>query len=300
MEMAFGKSNKPTAKAMTKASVTEPEELTPPPSYLAKYGADVVDIDTSLPESYVVNIFGQTGTGKDSFCLTAPRPIVWFESEKDGIYRARKGVGTDGVFRIDISTPPDSGAGHEKEDENWKRACHKVFDNMIKAYDQVMKDPNIKTVVIDTETALWDLVRAAQFGRLFQIMQLQFAHVNPMMEQFYSKARLAGKNLIMVQQAEYMWVTKTNALGEAVLDKRGEKQREQSDDLEGKGWKNTGYRSDIVIALEKVRAKKSKTALKVYRGEILKCGFGEGVEDRVMENDDITWPHLIAMIKGEV
>lgn len=295
---------KPGAKTFGKAKAVVKElstpRLTSAPSSLARFGAQAVDLNGQLPEHFVVTVFGPTGVGKDSFALTAPRPTLWIETEPDGILRARKSLDSDGVYRVPAYMPPDSGVGKEVMDKLWKEHCEKTLTNLQGAFDAACKDNDIRTIVLNTDTDLWNLVRGAEFGRLFQVMQIMYSHVNPVMESFFIKARAAKKNLVMVQKGELAWEVERNSKGDRVYDDKGREKRTQSDEIEGKGWKNTHFNSDIVLGMDKDRPRKlgSKVATR-YIMQAVKCGFGDGVEGRTFENDDCTWDALMAAIRGE-
>lgn len=271
------------------------------PSAFAKFGAKTVDLNGQLPEHFVVTVFGLTGVGKDSFCLTLPRPTLWIETEPDGILRARKTLDSEGVYRVPAYMPPDSGVGKEVMDAKWKAHCEATLTNLQGAFDAACKDDGIRTIVLNTETDIWNLVRGAEFGRLFQVMQIMYSHVNPVMEAFFVKARAAKKNLVLVQKGEPAWEVERNAKGEPVLDKNGRQQRVQTEEIEGKGWKNTHFNSDIIIGMDKERPKKlgSKVAAKFIL-QAVKCGFGSGVEGRVFEGEECSWDSVVAAIRGEI
>lgn len=61
-------------------------------------------------------------------------------------------------------------------------------------------DPNIKTVVWDTASEVWEMLRLAHFGKLQQNPQLAYGPVNAEYKALVRMANIARKNLILVHQ----------------------------------------------------------------------------------------------------
>ena len=65
---------------------------------------------------------------------------------------------------------------------------------------QFFGDPSIKTVVWDTASEVWEMLRLAHFGKLMQNPQMQYGVVNAEYKALVRMANTARKNLILVHQ----------------------------------------------------------------------------------------------------
>ena len=133
----------------------------------------------------LLSLQGLDKSGKTFFSLTAPPPIAFFDSDR----------GLEGVvdsFRdkdIRIYDVPDakeiamSDDGPVSDAQGaWKETKNHIM--------QALKDKEIRTLVFDTATEIWELLRLAHFGKLLAVPPLAYTPVN--ME--YRNLVLAAKN----------------------------------------------------------------------------------------------------------
>lgn len=103
-----------------------------------------------------MNIYGETNTGKTSLALSAPGPIALIHSAEkiEGIvqpYAKEKDIRIMNFGRV-FSGKPDL----------IKTEANKVWEDFSKAWVDAFKWA--KTIIIDTDTDLWELIRLAYFG----------------------------------------------------------------------------------------------------------------------------------------
>ncbi len=141
----------------------------------------------------IVSISGLEKQGKTHFALSAPGPTAMFSTD----------IGEEGVInkfwndkQIQIM---DVGARETDRAEE-------EFDRFKLAYNTVLEEPEIQTIVLDTASEVWELLRLARFGRLTQVMPLQYGPVNNEYRQLIRTAYNYDKNLILLHKMKAQYV----------------------------------------------------------------------------------------------
>lgn len=180
------------------------------PNTLKVAGFEIAD-DTVQPR-IVISVCGLEKQGKTHFALTAPGPIALFNLD----------IGTEGVVNkfvregkqiavYDMSMP----------DVNEAEA---VWEKFAKAYRGVLKDKWVRTIVWDTATEMWELLRLARFGKLTQVMPYHYGPVNAEYRKLLRAAYDSNKNVILLHKMKAVYVN----------DKR-------TSDYERAGFSDTGF-----------------------------------------------------------
>ena len=184
----------------------------------------------------IVAISGEPKSGKTHFACTAPQPIRIFDFDRGSIFVAEsKFVGQN----ITVSQHFLDLWGKEKTQPIWKD-----FETQYKA---ALKDPEIATIVIDTATQLWEVVRLAHFERVQiesgvsrkRLQPVEYAEPNSLMAAVIKAATSSGKNLIL-----------THYIREVYDDEGKRTGRYEPDQFKG-----TNGLADIILTIESVRKK---------------------------------------------
>jgi len=155
--------------------------------------------DTTIKHRMILNIEGLEKQGKTHFALTAPGPLAFFDID----------IGTEGVIHkfttgkeiiVSEHKIPKDAASSEGFDFV---AAWQEFYNRLQA---VLKHPQVRTVVIDTMTEVWELLRMARFGRLSQVKSHHYGPVNAEMRELIREAYEYGKNFIMIHKMKPQYV----------------------------------------------------------------------------------------------
>jgi len=153
--------------------------------------ADKIEIKHRL----IVSVEAQPKRGKTHFMLTAPAPIAVFNFD----------IGLEGViekFRDDkeiiVAThkPPSVYQGDDTMD--WKR----MWDDFFKQWCDVLKDPSVITIGVDTASEMWELLRMARFGKLAQIKPHHYAEVNSEFRNLIRMVDDGDKNLVLTHKVK--------------------------------------------------------------------------------------------------
>ncbi len=169
-----------------------------------------------------VSISGEPKTGKTHWALTFPAPIRLFSFERGANYVATKFPDKD--IEIIPFLPPMQ-TSTEKD-----TYAEKMWEELRPAYQKECEDPKVKTIVIDTATQAWEIVRTALVERQHrkQILQREYGPANKDMLWLLMNPIVNGKNLVTIQYLRQKYVNDT-ATAELELD--GNKRTEGAVDV---------------------------------------------------------------------
>lgn len=168
--------------------------------------------DRELLPRIIVSISALEKQGKTHFSLTAPDPIAFFSTdigEEGVIEKFNKKIDILEVARIEEEAA-------EEAPEEWER--------FREAYLYCLQKAKIRTIILDTATEIWELLRMARFGRLTKVMPYQYGPVNAEYRALIREAYKWDKNLILVHKMKSKYVN----------DKR-------TGEYERAGFNDTGY-----------------------------------------------------------
>jgi len=141
----------------------------------------------------LLSICGREKQGKTHFALTAPGPIALIDMD----------IGTEGViekfadkkiYYLDFKPPED------------RALAESDWDRLVEGYSAVLEHPEIRTLIWDTATEGWELLRMARFGKLSQVMPHAYGPVNAEWRRLIRKAYDADVNLILLHKMKRMYV----------------------------------------------------------------------------------------------
>lgn len=159
-----------------------------------------------LPDRMTVVVAGRWKQGKTNFALTAPDPIAHFNIDVglEGViekFRDQKRIVTnDYQFRDSMGIATKAGA-------------EAIWEKFRSDYFHFLGQSAIRTLVLDTETEAFDLVRYARLGTLALPREASYKY-GPVNAEFRELIRLAfasDKNLVLVKKMkdEYVKDVKT-------------------------------------------------------------------------------------------
>lgn len=134
--------------------------------------------------------------GKTHLGLTAPGPIGFFNIDGGDEGVVDKFVGSKVIHDFKMAVP----TGDDMQDK-----AKEMWNGFVPAFDYALA--NFRSVVIDTASELWEILRMARFGKLTEIMPYQYTPVNSeFRELFYKSKQSTGTNVIFLHRlkAEYI------------------------------------------------------------------------------------------------
>lgn len=162
----------------------------------------------------IIGLDGIEKNGKTHFALTAPGPICIIDMD----------IGLEGVVDKFIGEKEIHHVAFNKREATNPAQWAKMWDNVIRAYTEALTDKAIKTIIVDTATEVWELVRLARFGKLTQVMPHHYGPVNEEFRNVIRDAYNYDKNVILLHKMKPKYVN----------DKR-------TNDIERAGFGDTGY-----------------------------------------------------------
>ncbi len=175
-------------------------------------------IDIALPKGFkwlthtagnkrlIMAVGGREKQGKTHFALTAPGPIAYFDLD----------IGTEGVVNKFIAGGKKiahndfnyhsikSARGQSGPVDVAKYA--EMWERLRADFVAVLDTTGIRTVIVDTATEVWELLRLARFGKLSQVMPHQYGPVNAEYRELLRLAYQSDKNVVLLHKmkAEYV------------------------------------------------------------------------------------------------
>lgn len=258
--------------------------------------------DLGLVPRLIANVEGLEKTGKDTLAFTAPDPIVVFNLDRglEGpLQRARKKgkkIIVAGVkdkksgdkLPAYYFTKPRLEAGKSTQDASYIQAtansARPVWRQFKDDYEEALHS-KVRTLVIDTGNAAWELARFARFGKLKQVMPLNYVEVNLEFQGLIQRAYDFDKNVIWLHRLKPEWADK--------IDAKGNKMSVKTERYERQGYRDMGFEVHANIRLEKVVDKKKAVH---FKAQIIDCRLNQGLDGLELEDDQCSFPYLASTI----
>lgn len=148
----------------------------------------------------IASVTGEVGSGKTHFCLTAPDPIVVFNVDRglEGVVEKEEFDGKE-IYQHIIDWSP----GGLDESEYEARAIEVRNDFLSKFREAITA--GARTIVVDTESRLWQIYRYAAFGGPNSGSIKDYDRLNQEFEDFINIAKGATVNLFLVRSMKNKW-----------------------------------------------------------------------------------------------
>jgi hypothetical protein len=157
--------------------------------------------NAALKRRLILSIEALEGAGKTYFTLTAPGPIAFlnFDYGLEGVVEKFQVTKPIYVAAIKLDYLPLMG----KKDEVIA-AAERELQKFETNYQTALKQA--RTIVIDTGTELWELMRLSAFGKVTQVMPHQYVAVNQEMTRLIKLAYDSDANLILTHKLKPEWI----------------------------------------------------------------------------------------------
>lgn len=208
------------------------------------------DASTSLTRRCVLmEVYGDTGTGRTTFALSAPGPIALIHAAEklEGIVQQFTRQGK--VVRL-----ANFGAVFSGSDDEVANQANKVWTRLLTAYYDAYSWA--RTIIIDTHTEAWELLRLARFGDVKPSggrVDSNYGPVNAEWRSIFKYFRQQSElspttcpNLIVIGQTKDEY-----AKGKRNAQTGKEGMGERTGNTIRAGQKEVGYMSDVVVRTER-------------------------------------------------
>jgi hypothetical protein len=160
----------------------------------------------------IMAISGPEKSGKTSFGLSMPKPLAYFNFDRK---LEEVGLTTIGVSEDDII------AKHILVSEGDNQAVYKKkWNEFTTAFRYVLfESREIRSILVDTETDMWELIRLAEFGKLTEIMPYMYKQVNTPYRALLNECHKGDKNIIFTRKVKRQykndkWTGKMDVAGQ--------------------------------------------------------------------------------------
>ena len=184
--------------------------------------AGFTDVIESRAKSLTMLVSGVEGTGKTSWALTGPKPLLYMGTDfgADGIIQKAQGqivrpMGADGKPKeYKVNIPHEYRAFVDRTETDKERQAREgrlanfVHDEFYRPFhaDYVAAlKAGVRTVVWDTALEVWEFLRLSVYGRAATNRDDLKTEANAKMKEMIRLANLAGVNLIMINRLKPKW-----------------------------------------------------------------------------------------------
>jgi hypothetical protein len=150
----------------------------------------------------IMNVQGWEKQGKSHYALTAPKPLAFLNLD-DGL---------EGM--VTKFTHPDIlfASFFIRDAINWKQ-WDALWNKWFDAYSAALSHKDVRTVVVDTGTELWELLRLARFGKKAQVLPHEYGPVNDEFRRVLNLAKASDKNVIFTHKLKPLYVNDKRVSG---------------------------------------------------------------------------------------
>ena len=229
-----------------------------------------------------MGVVGDTDSGRTRFSLTAPGPIAYLHcgEKKDGLIEEMRKSKLIRVHDFGGVFSGNNQAIADAAGRNWMK-FRKAF---MEAFGWA------KTIVVDTDTDLWELLRLARFGAIKPTGGRVDANYGPVNAEFRSLAqRFRAQEMTNV-----IFISKTG--DEYVKSKTGQStgMGERTGRTIRRGMKDVPYWCDVVVRCHKIEATSDKP--RKFRAVVEKGWFNAHSEGTKFSNALMTFPNVMAAV----
>lgn len=221
----------------------------------------------------IMAIDAERGSGKTHFPLTAPGPIAYLNIDQNSDGVVQKFQDKKEIYVTDIALPEmdakNTDAVAEQACEIWQSSfCHD--------YLGAVRDSKVRTIVIDTGTETWELLRLALYGKLTQVISRDYGHANAIYSRLIREVVNTDKNLII-----------THKLTDEYVNDKSTGRRKRA------GFKWTGNLVQVEMELWKVPGEPFPDK---FHGLITKCTQQPEAEECELVGKDLCYDSLLEMV----
>jgi len=225
----------------------------------------------------IVSLEGLEKCGKTHIALTAPGPIAFmnFDNGLEGVVKKFIAAGKK-IFLNDYRDREQVLKILAMNAEQTKTHYAPIWTRFKADYLRALEHPAIRTIIWDTGSEVWELVRLAAFGKLDKVMPQHYGPVNSEFKALVDIAYSYDKNLIITHKHKKQYVLK------------GEK-----DAWNGK-YERAGFAS--IGFLVQLVAKCYRDGDEQFCLEVVDCRHNAQCNGRVFEGEECGFPWLASEV----
>lgn len=242
--------------------------------------------NSAVKPRLVVSVEGLDKSGKNNFAFSAPGPLAYlpFDSGDEGVIEKFQTQKT-------IIRPMQNGKNNDYatrfEDGRAQTEATKEFTRFYGDYKRALKA--CRSVVVDTASEAWELLRLARLGKLTQVMPHKYVEVNSEYRDLIRDVFESDANLILLHKLKAEWKEGKDGKG----NKTGK--------FERAGFSETGFLVQINVRCYRLDVADREFPEDLgFRMEILNCRQNAAIQGEVLMNEMITFPMLGSLVLPDV
>ena len=170
----------------------------------------------------IVSVEGLEKKGKTHFALTAPGPLALLNLDMGDEGVVKKFVDSKLIFKQDY-----------RRNRRMEQKDHqKLWEQLKSDFYTALDHPEIRTIILDTATDIWELCRLAVLGRLSQVQPFQYGEANEEFKDLFKEAIGSNKNVILLHQVKKEYAN-----------------NQPTGDYERAGFSKVGYLVQVLIKM---------------------------------------------------
>lgn len=249
------------------------------------------EADLGAPTGIVISAEGLEKSGKTYSALaTAPAPILYINCDRDNrrvINRLRAGgrrIFTSGQYLYVPSADLLHKKGQADDDPvlaaNAQQA-NEVWKPILRDWEEGLNDPKIRTVVVDSASVAYSVLRTKVFGKLTGVAEVLYAKTNFTWRGLLMKSENSGKVVILIHRLTAEYAKKANDQGKMESFKTGK--------LIAAGYKDTNFEVGAIV-----RHTATPTG---FTAKVMAEGVGRAdIKGLVYTDDEIDYTTIVAKL----
>jgi hypothetical protein len=148
----------------------------------------------------VVSSAGYQKKGKTHLGFTMPEPIAYFAIDKGEEGVGRKFLQKDiRMIKYDFDRPTKENKGSKQLIEQ----AHRMMDQFEEDFDYALR--NFRSLLFDTGTELYEMLRISEFGKLGEVLPHHYAPVNAKFRDWIRQVLDSDSNLLITHKVKEEW-----------------------------------------------------------------------------------------------
>lgn len=226
-----------------------------------------VRASASTSRRMIISVCGEEKAGKNYFGFTFPAPIYVHSFDIGLEGTIDQFVAKKEIYVAEYELEVQPGMAEPKE---VAEVAGKLWDNFVANYKDSLVSAKQGTVVIDTDTEVYELLRLARFGKLTQVMPHHYGPVNAEFRDIVRSAFDHKSNLFLIGRMGDEWINDAAGKG----NKTGQRIR--------KGFGDLPYLTQINAMCERVD---NPGGGSMFQAVIESCRFNPECNGATVGND---------------
>jgi len=249
------------------------------------------EADLGSPTGIVISAEGLEKSGKTySVLATAPTPLLYVNCDRDNrrvIKRLRatgRRIFTSGQYLFVPSPDQLHKEGQAKDDPILAanaQAANAIWKPVYRDWTEGLEDPEIRTVVVDSASVAYSVLRTKVFGKLTGVAEVLYAKTNFTWRELLMKSENSGKVVILIHRLRSEYKKEKNAQGKMESYKTGK--------LVAAGYGDTNFEVGAIVRHMAIEGG--------FRVKVMAEGVGRGdIKGLALDNEEIDYTTIVAKL----